>query len=261
MTKTIPPCAENAFLEVEHLNAGYDNHLVLEDISFVVPQGVRLALVGPNGSGKTTLFRVFVRLLPFQSGKILIHGLPLGDHLDCLAYVPQREEIDWKFPVTVKDVVLMGRFGKGSWLRILGKKDHDVATRSMDAMGITGLENKSIADLSGGQQQRVFLARALAQEPHIILLDEPLNGIDTPTQEKVFETLDLLKRESVTTIVAIHDLNLAMAKFDLVALLNRKLIAFGPPREVLRRETIRQAYGSQAMDLGETIVVDQCCPD
>jgi manganese/iron transport system ATP-binding protein len=261
MNKLISPCAENAFLEVEHLFAGYDNHIVLEDISFSVPQGVRLALVGPNGSGKTTLFRVFVRLLPIQSGKVLIHGLPLGDHLDCLAYLPQREEIDWKFPVTVKDVVLMGRYGKGSWLRVLNREDNKVAMRSMEMMDIHRLENESISDLSGGQQQRVFLARALAQEPHIILLDEPLNGIDTPTQEKVFEILDYLKIKSVTTIVAIHDLNLAKEKFDFVALLNRKLIAFGPPREVLRRETIRRAYGSQAMDLGETIVVDHCCPD
>jgi manganese/iron transport system ATP-binding protein len=259
--KEIIPQPGNAWLEVEHVEAGYDGKPALEDLSFHIPEGVRVALVGPNGAGKSTLFKVLARLIPLRKGDIRIHDLPLGHHCDCLAYVPQKNEVDWQFPVTVKDVVLMGRYGKNSWLRTMKKVDIDVAMRSMSQMGIENLANTPIADLSGGQQQRVFLARALTQEPHILLMDEPFNGVDLTTQEKLFDVLDELRRQCVTTIVATHDLDLAAKKFDLVLLLNRKLIAIGPPAEVLRRETIRQAFGSQALDLGEMIVVDQCCPE
>jgi manganese/iron transport system ATP-binding protein len=255
------PQPQNAWLEVEHVDAGFNGTLAIEDLSFHIPEGVRVALVGPNGAGKSTLFKVLVRLIPIRRGEIRIHGLPLGHHLDCFAYVPQKEEVDWQFPVTVKDVILMGRYGKNNWSRRVKKGDYDVAMRSMAQMGISDLSNKPIADLSGGQQQRVFLARALAQEPHVLLMDEPFNGVDLTTQEKLFEILDDLRKQCVTTIVATHDLNLAMKRFDLVILLNRRLIAIGPPSQVMRRETIRQAFGSQALDLGEMIVVDQCCPE
>jgi ABC-type Mn2+/Zn2+ transport system ATPase subunit len=259
--KEIIPQPQNAWLEVEHVDASYDGNLALEDLSFHISQGVRVALVGPNGAGKSTLFKVLARLIPLRRGKIRIHDLPLGHHLDCLAYVPQKNEVDWQFPVTVKDVVLMGRYGKNNWLRKMKKVDVDVAMRSMSQMGISTLADTPIADLSGGQQQRVFLARALTQEPHILLMDEPFNGVDLTTQEKLFDILDDLRGQCVTTMVATHDLNLALKKFDLVLLLNRRLIAIGPPAEVMRRETIRQAFGSQALDLGEMIVVDQCCPE
>jgi manganese/iron transport system ATP-binding protein len=255
------PQPQNAWLELEHVDAGYDGRLALEDLSFHIPEGVRVALIGPNGAGKSTLFKVLARLLPLRKGDIRIHGLPLGHHCDCLAYVPQKEEVDWQFPATVKDVVLMGRYGKNGWLRRIKKEDDIVTMRSMVQMGISDLANTPISDLSGGQQQRAFLARALAQEPHILLMDEPFNGVDLTTQEKLFEILDELRRQSVTTIVATHDLNLALAKFDLALLLNRRLIAIGPPAQVLRREPIRQAFGNQALDLDQMIVVDQCCPE
>lgn len=255
------PQPQNAWLELEHVDAGYDGRLALEDLSFHIPEGVRVALIGPNGAGKSTLFKVLARLLPLRKGDIRIHGLPLGHHCDCLAYVPQKEEVDWQFPATVKDVVLMGRYGKNGWLRRIKKEDDIVTMRSMVQMGISDLANTPISDLSGGQQQRAFLARALAQEPHILLMDEPFNGVDLTTQEKLFEILDELRRQSVTTIVATHDLNLALAKFDLALLLNRRLIAIGPPAQVLRREAIRQAFGNQALDLDQMIVVDQCCPE
>jgi manganese/iron transport system ATP-binding protein len=255
------PQPQNAWLELEHVDAGYNGRLALEDLSFHIPEGVRVALVGPNGAGKSTLFKVLARLLPLRKGEIRIHGLPLGHHLDCLAYVPQKEEVDWQFPATVKDVVLMGRYGKNNWLRKMKKEDDIVTMRSMSQMGISNLANTPISDLSGGQQQRAFLARALAQEPHILLMDEPFNGVDLTTQEKLFEILDELRRQCVTTIVATHDLNLAFTKFDLTILLNRRLIAIGPPAQVLRRETIRQVFGNQALDLDQLIVVDQCCPE
>jgi manganese/iron transport system ATP-binding protein len=255
------PQRENAWLEFVHVDAGYNGTLALEDISFHIPQGVRVALVGPNGAGKSTLFKVMARLMPLRKGTILIHDLPLGHHLDCLAYVPQRDEINWRFPATVKDVVLMGRFGKKKWLRKLNKNDLDVTMRSIEDMGISPIRDLPISDLSGGQQQRVFLARALAQEPHILLMDEPFNGVDQTTQEKVIEILDRLRQMCVTTLVATHDLNLASTKFDLVILLNRKLVAIGPPAEIMRKDIIRQAFGSSALDLGDLMVVDQCCPE
>jgi manganese/iron transport system ATP-binding protein len=256
----VPKC-ENARLEFVHVNAGYNGTLALEDVSFNIPQGVRVALVGPNGAGKSTLFKVMTRLMPIRKGEVLIHGLPLGHHLDCLAYVPQRDEINWRFPATVQDVVLMGRFSKKRWLKKIDKTDIDVAMRSMDQMGILSIRNTSLADLSGGQQQRVFLARALAQEPHILLLDEPFNGVDQTTQEKVIEILDHLRSMCVTTLVATHDLNLAASKFDQVILLNHKLIAAGPPDQVMRKEIIRQAFGSSALDFDNLVVVDQCCQE
>jgi manganese/iron transport system ATP-binding protein len=256
----VPKC-ENARLEFIHVDAGYNGKLALDDVSFNIPQGVRVALVGPNGAGKSTLFKVMTRLMPIRKGEVLIHSLPLGHHLDCLAYVPQRDEINWRFPATVQDVVLMGRFGKKRWLKKLDKIDIGVAMRSMEKMGVYSIRNESITDLSGGQQQRVFIARALAQEPHLLLMDEPFNGVDQTTQEKVFEILDHLRTICVTTLVATHDLNLAARRFDFVILLNHKLIAAGPPDQVMRKDIIRQAFGSSALDLGDLFVVDQCCPE
>src|SRR4030042_5014242 len=172
----IVPQRENAWLEFVHVDGGYTDDLALEEVSFHIPQGVRVALVGPNGAGKSTLFKVMARLMPMRKGEILIHGLPLGHHMDCLAYVPQRDEVNWRFPATVKDVVLMGRFTKKRWLKRINKKDMDVTMRSLDEMGILPISNSPISDLSGGQQQRVFLARALAPGPTIPLSAEPFNG-------------------------------------------------------------------------------------
>src|SRR5512140_1925768 len=204
-------------LEVDHADIGYGNNIVLHDLSFNVPHGSRVAVVGPNGAGKSTLFKALVGLLPLASGRILIHGEPLGNHKDCVAYVPQREEVDWRFPVTVGDVVAMGRYDRG-WLRPLSKYDRQVVARSLDQLGIPGLASRSIGELSGGQQQRVFLARALAQEPHILLMDEPFTGVDVTTQEATLNLLDDLRLAKVTAMIATHDLQLAAEKFDLILL-------------------------------------------
>ncbi|MCJ7724234.1 MAG: metal ABC transporter ATP-binding protein, partial [Anaerolineales bacterium] len=179
---TNPSLAEPARLDVENIYVAYNGTPALRDITFQVLHGARVAVIGPNGAGKSTLFRALVGLLPLQQGRVLIHGLALGHHLDCVAYVPQREEVDWGFPVTVRDVVLMGRYGRLGWLQHPSLRDHSTVTESLKAMGIVELANQSIGDLSGGQQQRVFLARALAQEPHILLMDEPFTGVDMTTQ-------------------------------------------------------------------------------
>jgi len=250
----------DARLVLEHVSTGYNGRAVLDDVSFQVPHGARLAVVGPNGAGKSTLFKALVGLLPLRGGQITIHGLPLGGHQDCVAYIPQREEVDWRFPVTVSDVVLMGRFGHIGWLGRPTRQDRQAAQRSMEQMGVAALAGRAIRELSGGQQQRVFLARALAQEPHILLMDEPFTGIDAPTQEATLALLDQLKTQQVTTLVSTHDLSLAAERFDLVALINRRLIAFGPPAAVFTPEHLRQAFAGQALAVGGLLVVDECCP-
>lgn len=249
-----------ARLEVEQIQVSYNGKPALFDISFQVPHGAQVAVIGPNGAGKSTLFKALVGLLPVQSGRIMIHGRMLGHHKDCVAYVPQREEVDWRFPVNVTDVVMMGRYGKQSWLKRPGPTDHQVVRNSLEHMGITRLANKAIGDLSGGQQQRVFLARALAQEPHILLMDEPFTGVDVTTQESTLAVLDDLRRDCVTVLVSTHDLGLAKEHFELVLLLNHRLIAFGTPEQVFTAVNMRQAFGSQALILGnEAVIVDQCC--
>ncbi len=244
-------------LEVDHAAIAYGRKLVLEDLTFNVPHGSRVAVVGPNGAGKSTLFKALVGLLPLASGRILIHGLPLGNHKDCVAYVPQREDVDWRFPVTVNDVVMMGRYDYHGWLGPVSAHDRRVVAHSLQQLGIADLAHRSIGELSGGQQQRVFLARALAQQPHILLMDEPFTGVDAPTQEATLDLLDDLRAAQVTAMISTHDLNLAAARFDQILLLNHKLVAFGPPAEVLTQPNLAAAFGAQLLTLPDgTVMID-----
>jgi manganese/iron transport system ATP-binding protein len=248
-------------LEVQDVSIGYGDKAVVEALTFNVPHGARVAVVGPNGAGKSTLFKALVGLLPLQHGQVIIHGLPLGNHKDCVAYVPQREEVDWRFPVTVSDVVMMGRYDHQGWLKRESGKDRAVVEHSLGQMGIGDLAAQSIRDLSGGQQQRVFLARALAQEPHILLMDEPFTGVDLTTQEATLRLLDNLHTAQVTAMIATHDLNLAAEHFDLMLLLNHRLIAFGAPAQVMKQEYLSIAFGSRLAVLADgSVVVDECCP-
>jgi len=244
-------------LEVQNVNIGYGEKMVLRDLTFNVPHGARVAVVGPNGAGKSTLFKALVGLLPLRGGQILVHGLPLGHHKDCVAYVPQREEVEWRFPVTVGDVVMMGRFDHQGWIGWASSEDRQVVRQSLVQMGIEDLASYAIGDLSGGQQQRVFLARALAQEPHILLMDEPFTGVDMPTQEATLGLLDDLRGTDVTAMIATHDLSLAAGKFDQMLLLNGRLIACGKPEAVMRQENLSQAFGTHLTVLGDgSVVVD-----
>jgi len=252
--------AEPARLELTDVSIGYGNRLILEDINLEIAHGAQVAVVGPNGAGKSTLFKALVGLLPLREGQILIHSQPLGHHQDCVAYIPQREEVDWHFPVTVLDVVSMGRMGKSGWFRRPGDSDRKSIRKAMVQMGIDKLAGEAIGDLSGGQQQRVFLARALAQEPHILLMDEPFTGVDSSTQEVTLQLLHDLKSLKVTVLVSTHDLNMAAQEFEQVLLLNRKIIAFGTPQEVFTPEHLRQAYGSHLLTVNSEIVVEECCP-
>jgi ABC-type Mn2+/Zn2+ transport system ATPase subunit len=245
-------------LELQKASIGYGDRIVLSDLSFSVPHGARVAVVGPNGAGKSTLFKALVGLLPLRSGQIFVHGLPLGNHKDCVAYVPQREEVDWRFPLTVSDVVMMGRYDHQNWIRRASLEDKQIVQRSLAQMGVAHLGPRSISELSGGEQQRVFLARALAQRPHILLLDEPFTGVDVPTQESTLSLLDDLQAEDVTAMIATHDLGIAMEKFDLMLLLNHRLIAFGPPAEVMRQQNVLQAFGPRLTVLPDgSLIVDE----
>ena len=248
-------------LEIESADIGYGDKTILHDLTFSVPHGAHVAVVGPNGAGKSTLFKALVGLLPLQKGRILIHGLSLGHHKDCVAYVPQREEVDWRFPVTVNDVVMMGRFDHQGWFKGASKTDKLVVEKSLAQMGIADFSTRSISDLSGGQQQRVFLARALAQEPHILLMDEPFTGVDAPTQEATLKLMDDLRNTQVTVLISTHDLNLAATRFDFMLLLNHRLIVFGKPDEVMKRENLAKAFGPQLMIMPDgAVLVDDCCP-
>lgn len=248
-------------LEVQNIRIGYGEKIILDQLSFQVPHGARVAVVGPNGAGKSTLFKALVGLLPLQHGQILIHGEQLGSHQDCVAYVPQREEVDWRFPVTVHDVVMMGRFAQMGWLKRASAYDREAVQKSLSQMGIADLADQSIGQLSGGQQQRAFLARAIAQEPHILLMDEPFTGVDITTQEVTLRLLDHLQSQEVTAMVSTHDLNLAGSRFDLVLLLNHRLIAFGTPQEVFVKENLAQAFGNSLLVMENgMMLVDECCP-
>ncbi len=246
-------------LTLDNISAGYNGQRILQDISLQVERGGQVAVVGPNGAGKSTLFKVLVGLLPLRGGQILIHGQTLGQHKDCVAYVPQRSEVDWRFPVTVYDVVMMGRFNRQGWFGLPNRTDRTAVLHALDQMGIDHLKRSPIGDLSGGQQQRVFLARALAQEPHILLMDEPFTGVDASTQETTLSLLTQLKNQGVTVLVSTHDLNMAAERFERVLLLNRRLVAFGPPSEALSPAAIQEAFGGRVLFMGNTALVDECC--
>jgi manganese/iron transport system ATP-binding protein len=247
-------------LDVHHLTVRYNGRAALEDITFHLHEGERIAVVGPNGAGKSTLFKVVAGVLQPSAGEVNIFGSRPRGHV-CIAYIPQRSQVDWNFPVSVADVVMMGRsakLGPFNWPR---KKDWDFVQHALETVELSDLASRQIGELSGGQQQRMFIARALAQEAELTLMDEPLTGLDTPAQEGLLSLLDRLKRENVTVMVATHDLDQAARFFDRIMLLNHRMIAFGNPQEVLHTDNLLQAYGGRLkVDSEGTMLVDDCCP-
>jgi len=249
-------------LQVEGLSVRFNGSDVLRDVSFALGAGQRLAVVGPNGAGKTTLFRVLAGLLRPAAGHVRIFGHgPGGD--TCIAYVPQRSQLDLTFPVTAAEVVMMGRIREIGMLRWPRRADWRVVYQALERVGLAESAGRRIGELSGGQQQRVFLAQALAQEAELILLDEPFTGLDFPSVESLFQILDELQASGVTEIVSTHDLNLASERFAQVLLINRRLIAAGPPSQVLTQANLVAAYGGHIHRLpegdGVLIVTDTCC--
>ncbi len=235
--------------------------LALQNITFSVQQGERIAVVGPNGAGKSTLFKLIVGTVKPSEGAVQVFGHGPDGHI-CIGYVPQRNQIDWSFPVTVEDVVMMGRVGQIGLFRWPRRSDWEIVRHCLARVEATHLAKKQIGELSGGQQQRIFIARALAQEAELLLLDEPLNGLDTPSQQAIFEILDSLRPDGVTVLVATHDLQLAADRFDKIMLLNRHIVAFAQPTAVLTSENLLNAYGGhvhQLPDSGQGFLVDDCC--
>jgi ABC-type Mn2+/Zn2+ transport system ATPase subunit len=247
-------------LELQDVSVYYGERAALQSVSLSLAHGAQAAVIGPNGAGKSTMFKAIVGLVPLHTGKILIHGRPADARRDPVAYVPQKEEVDWRFPVTVFDVVAMGRYGRGRWLKRLSETDRRLIQESLERLDIAGLAKRPIGELSGGQQQRAFLARALVQQPHVLLLDEPFTGVDMATREATLELLAGLRARSVTVLVSTHDLDLASGRFDEVVLLNGRLISVGSPAEVFTQQHLQEAFGGQMMVVdGKAIVVDQCC--
>lgn len=253
---------DQPILNVLHLTVRYNGRNALEDVTFHLHEGERIAIVGPNGAGKSTLIKVIAGVLQPNSGEVTIYGSRPRGHV-CIGYIPQRNQVDWNFPVSVADVVMMGRSAKLGPLNWPHKKDWDVVHHALETVEIQNLAARQISQLSGGQQQRMFIARALAQESELMLMDEPLTGLDTPSQEGILNILDRLKREKVTVMVATHDLDQAASHFDRIMLLNHQLVAFGKPDEVLHTENLLQAYGGRLKPVdGQNILnLDDCCDD
>ncbi|RME84617.1 MAG: metal ABC transporter ATP-binding protein [Caldilineae bacterium] len=253
-------------LALDHVTVQYDGLKALDNVSFEVEAGERVAVVGPNGAGKSTLFQVIAGTLRPSTGTLEIFGHPPGGHI-CIGYVPQRNQIDWTFPVTVADVVMMARSGKIGLFRWPGRQDWQIVRGALKEVGMENLAGRQIGELSGGQQQRVFIARALAQEAEILLLDEPLTGLDTPSQQNIFEILDRLQARGVTILMATHDLDQAASHFDRMMLLNRRVIAYGRPDQVYTAGNLIATYGGHLHLLPDTtaaqgstfLLADTCC--
>jgi len=234
-------------LQVRDLHVSYGQQEVLTGLSFSLPAGQLVGIIGPNGAGKTTLLKAVLGLVPIEAGLVVVNGQPPTRRNGLVAYVPQRDAINWRFPATVADVVLMGRYGRLGWLRRPGPADRVIAQHCLEQVGMAAYAGRSIAELSGGQQQRVFLARALAQEPEVLLLDEPISGVDAPTQESILHILAGLAAQGKILLVTTHDLRCNMEYFDNLLALNRALIALGPVEQVLTPAVLTQTYGTQVV--------------
>ena len=238
-------------LEIHDVTVAYHRRPVLWDIDLQIPEGKLVGIVGPNGAGKTTLIKAALGLVPLASGKVEFYGKGYNENRHLVGYVPQRESVDWDFPVTVRDVVLMGTYGELGWFRRPGRKQREKADQCLEQVGISSLANRQIRQLSGGQQQRVFLARALAQDAQLYFLDEPFAGVDAATEAAIFELLQTMRSNSKTVLVVHHDLQTARDYFDYVILLNMRLVACGPVETTFTSENLQMTYGGRLTILDE----------
>jgi manganese/iron transport system ATP-binding protein len=260
--RSVPHEAAAPVVKLSHVTVRHDGRPALEDISFQLEPGERVSVVGPNGAGKTTLLKVIAGILAPTTGDVQVYGHVAGGHV-CIGYVPQRTQVDWDFPVSVADVVLMGRVAKMGLFRQARRRDRQIAHDSLVQVGMGDLAGRQIGELSGGQQQRVFIARALAQEAELLLMDEPLTGLDVPSQEAIFAILDALRARRMTVLVSTHDLHLASDRFDRLILLRGRLLGLGMPDQVLTAANLRLAYGTQMTMIetpeGALAFGDTCC--
>ncbi len=263
-TSHLPHQADTPILRVAGLSVRYESGIGLDDVSFELRAGERTAVVGPNGAGKSTLFKVIAGVLNPTAGEVHVYGSAPDGHI-CIAYVPQRSQVDWNFPVNVADVVMMGRVGKMGLFRHPSARDWEIVHQALGIVHLSDLARRQISELSGGQQQRMFIARALAQEAELMLMDEPLSGLDLNAQEDIFSVLEQLRQRQVTVMVAMHDLKMAAERFERVMLLNKRLLGFGPPAQVFDSQKLIEAYGGHLHLLptadGLLALGDTCCDE
>jgi ABC-type Mn2+/Zn2+ transport system ATPase subunit len=237
-------------LEVRDLAVAYGRRPVLEGVTLTVPRGAMVGVVGPNGGGKSTLLKAVLGLVIHLRGEVEVLGRPVDRRArQRVGYVPQREHVAWNFPVSARDVVMMGRIPSMRLLQRPTAHDLELVRDALRTVGMEALADARIGELSGGQQQRIFLARALAQETEILLLDEPVSGVDAPSQHEIFDLLRGLQEDGKTVIVTTHDLSCVAERFDLALLLNRRVVAFGRPEEVFTPELLNETYQSHLMIL------------
>ncbi len=237
--------------EIHDMTVAYHRKPVLWDIDLVIPEGKLVGIIGPNGAGKTTLIKASLGLVPLASGKVEIYGEPYVQQRHLVGYVPQRESVDWDFPVTVDDVVLMGTYRRVGWFRRPGKAEREVARTCLDQVGMLAYAKRQIRQLSGGQQQRVFLARALAQHARLYFMDEPFSGVDAATETIIVGLLQELRDEGKTVFVVHHDLQTVRDYFDHVILLNMRLVASGSTDATFTNENLQKTYGGRLTILDE----------
>lgn len=235
------------FLSIRDLDAGYDDRWAVAGVSLDVPASRIVGVIGPNGSGKSTLLRAILGLVPHRRGGVTLGGVGLDRRR--VAYVPQRELVDWSFPISAAQVVMMGRYRRIPPVVPAAPDDHEAVQRALDRVGMTGLADRQIGALSGGQQQRVFLARALVQDADLLLLDEPMTGVDRGTEEAITALMRELRDGGATIMYATHDLETAADVSDLLCFVNGGVVAFGPPDETFEPHTLHATFGGELMIL------------
>ena len=245
------PPRDQAAIWVEDLTVAYQDKPVLWDVDLAIPKGVLMAIVGPNGAGKTTMIKAMLGLVDPVAGRVEVFGKPFREQRRLLGYVPQRTSVDWDFPTNVLHVVMMGRYGTLGWFRRPGKAEREKAMHALEKVAMDPYADRQISQLSGGQQQRVFLARALAQEAEVYLMDEPFQGVDATTERAIVDLLRELRKQVRTVVVVHHDLQTVPDYFDWVFLLNVRRIACGPVETFFTEENLRLAYGGRVAILGE----------
>jgi manganese/zinc/iron transport system ATP- binding protein len=244
-----PPAAQAATprtaVEVHDLTVAYHTKPVLWDVDFALPEGKLVAIIGPNGAGKSTLLKAILGLVPVSAGWVEVFGRPTRDQRALIGYVPQRESVDWDFPTSAMDVVLMGLYGQLGWLRRPGRKERERALAALQHVGMADFAHRQISQLSGGQQQRVFLARALAQDAPLYFMDEPFAGVDATTERAIATLLGELRSRGRTVVAVHHDLQTVPEYFDWAVMLNLRLVAAGPVAQVFTADNLHTTYGGR----------------
>jgi len=238
-------------IQIHDMTIAYHRKPVLWDVDLDVPESKLVGIIGPNGAGKSTMITAIMDLVPKASGWVRIYGETYEQRRKSIGYVPQRESVDWDFPISALEVVTMGRYGRLGWFRRPGQEDRRVAEEALDKVGMGEYANRQISQLSGGQQQRVFLARALAQDTQIYLMDEPFAGVDAATEQAIIDILMELREKGKTILVVHHDLQTVTRYFDWVIMLNMRVVASGPTSEVFTDENLNKTYGGRLTVLSQ----------